>query len=196
MSDLYTSPADLAAQTRARSIDINVIDQAIADAFNKLPNEAELKRGLINYATTEGAADAYTITLAYPPLAYVDGMVITAKIHAPNTVAGAVINVNGLGNVGVKLANGNPIAAGDLQGITELRYNVSLNAFQLSSSLAAVGTTAIAAATATAAAQSASADAAASNASKISAAASAQAAASAAASLVVPPFVYFAEGVI
>lgn len=121
----YNSPADIAPVTRARSVDINTIDQGIDAAFDKLPAEDHLKRGTVNFAATTGAvANTYEAAMPYAPTAYVDGMAVNVKFHAANTgTDGATLNINGLGPKSIKRFDGSTVKAGDLQGVMDLRYN-------------------------------------------------------------------------
>lgn len=150
----YTPPADVAALTRARSGDINLRDDAVDAAFDKVPDEAKLKRGTVNYAVTAGTADAYTVTLPYVPSGYVDGLLVNAYIHATNTGA-ATVNVNSLGVKSVKLQGGGAPLAGDLQKFVDMRYSTTTGFFHVQGNTA--GSVADAAASAAAAAASASA---------------------------------------
>lgn len=126
----YTAPPPLAPVTKARSVDINSLSAAVAAAFEKLPDEFSLKRETLNFAVTTGPVNAYLISLAYPPLTYVDGMLVVARFHAANT-GPATIKVNTLGAVKVALTNGEHVSAGDLQGVIELRYNAAQLAFNV-----------------------------------------------------------------
>jgi hypothetical protein len=150
----YTPPTDVAALTRARSGDINLRDDAVDAAFDKVPDEAKLKRGTVNYAVTGGAANAYTAALAYVPSGYVDGLLINAYIHANNTGA-STVNVNSLGVKSIKLQGGGEPLAGDLQKFVDLRYSTTTGFFHVQGNTA--GSVSDAAASAAAAAASASA---------------------------------------
>lgn len=150
----YTPPTDVAALTRARSGDINLRDDAVDAAFDKVPDEAKLKRGTVNYAVTGGAADAYTVTLPYVPSGYVDGLLVNAYIHATNTGA-STVNVNSLGVKSIKLQGGGVPLAGDLQKFVDLRYSTTTGFFHAQGNTA--GSVSDAAASAAAAAASASA---------------------------------------
>lgn len=67
-----------------------------------------------SYASTGGAADAYTLTLAPAVTAYTAGQIFIAKIHAANTGA-STIDVNGLGAKTIKKNNDVDVAAGDIE---------------------------------------------------------------------------------
>lgn len=153
-NNYYTPPTDIAALTRARSGDINLRDDAVDAAFDKVPDEAKLKRGTVNYAVTGGAADAYTVTLPYVPSGYVDGLLVNAYIHATNTGA-STVNVNSLGVKSIKLQGGGNPLAGDLQKFVDLRYSTTTGFFHVQGNTA--GSVSDAAASAAAAAASASA---------------------------------------
>lgn len=180
----FTSPNDIAPITRARSVDINAFDQAVDAAFDKLPAEDLLKRGTINYAvTTAAVANAYAIELAYAPTAYSDGMGVTVKFHATNTgTTGATLDVNALGPKPIQRFDGTLVAASDLQGVMELRYNATTGAFHVGPNALALANQAQA--SATAAATSAGASAASASASASSATNSADSASASSASAV------------
>jgi hypothetical protein len=76
------------------------------------------------YVAADGLADAYTADIDPAPDALVDGMGIVVKIPVENTGA-STLNLNGLGPVPIKKANGNDVAAGNLRngGIYHLRYD-------------------------------------------------------------------------
>lgn len=182
----YTPPTDIAALTRARSGDINLRDDAVDAAFDKVPAEEKLKRGTVNYAVTGGAADAYTVTLPYVPSGYVDGLLVNAYIHANNTGA-ATVNVNSLGVKSIKRQNGDALTSGDLQKFVDLRYSTTTGFFHVQGSTAASVTSAsdsaaAAASSASAASSSASSAAASATAAQTSGSAIALAAALAASS--------------
>ena len=61
-NDYFTKPAELAPQTKARSVDINTLGQAVSSAFDKLPTELVLKRGTVNYAEDTGAVNAIAVS--------------------------------------------------------------------------------------------------------------------------------------
>lgn len=55
--------------------------------------------------TTGGTEPNYTVTVSPAPTAYVNGMTITFYAHQTLTSIGATINVNGLGNQSLAIAN-------------------------------------------------------------------------------------------
>ena len=130
------------AATRARASAINNALDAIDTGLALLPTEANIKRGLINYAVDSGAADAYVVTLPYTPLALTDGMQVVFKASAINTGA-CTINVDSLGAKSIKRQDGSAPIAGDIAAnkITELRYNSTSGYFEIQGSIgAAAGT--------------------------------------------------------
>ncbi|HEY5799979.1 MAG TPA: hypothetical protein VIT92_07150, partial [Burkholderiaceae bacterium] len=143
----YNSPVDVAAGVKVRSVDTNAVDSATDAAFDKLPTEANLKRGTINYAVTGGSVNAYTVTLPHTPSGLVDGLLVSAYFHIPNTLP-STINVNGLGAVAIKLMNGNDPAAGDLQRFGDLRYSILSGFFHVQANSAVASASASASASA------------------------------------------------
>lgn len=129
----YNSPVDIAPVTRARSTDINTIDQAIDTAFDKLPTEERLKQGRVTYTVDAGvAANAYVVALPYAPASYLDGLEVTMRPTRTNTGA-CTINVNGLGVKAIKRTDGTDPAANDIliDGVVTLRYNGNAGVFYL-----------------------------------------------------------------
>lgn len=129
----YTSPSDLAAQTKARSIDINNLDATIDAAFDKLPTELALKTGSANYGVDTGVvANSYVITLASAITSYTDGMEVKMRPTRTNTGA-CTLNVNGIGIVAIKRNEGTDPRASDIvaNGPVTFRFNSLDNSFYL-----------------------------------------------------------------
>lgn len=147
----YTPPTDIAAVTKALSVDINNIDAAVDAAFDKLPTEDRIKRGTINFAVDTGSADAYLVALPYVPSGYVDGLEVNFRPLNTNTGA-ATINVNSLGVKSLKRADGSDLSAGDITVGSPVmaRYSTETGYFHMngSSSVDAATTAVNAAATA------------------------------------------------
>lgn len=158
MSNLYyTSPTDVEAGAKIRSVDMNSIDAATDSAFDKLPTETNLKQGKVNYAVDSGAADAYVVSLPHTPASYADGLHVRFKATNTNTGA-STINVNSLGVKSIKKIDGTALSAGDLtaNGIYDIYYNSTTGFFYMSASATAGASATAAAASATAASTSAS----------------------------------------
>jgi len=86
------SAGDLTISTR------NVFSDAALTESLRVNNAGALSiRGSFNYSNDTGAADAYVVTLATPPLAYAAGMQVIFIAANANTGAAATLNVNGLG---------------------------------------------------------------------------------------------------
>jgi hypothetical protein len=130
------------AGTRARASSINTALDALDTGLALLPSEANLKRGLINYAVDSGAADAYVVTLTYAPASYTDGMQVVFKASAVNTGA-CTINVNALGVKSITRQDGTAPVAGDIGAnkITEIRYNSTSGQFEIQGSIGAASGT-------------------------------------------------------
>ena len=100
--------------TNAKAEDVDNKFDAITTGLDKLPTEAQLKRGTINYAgSSTGSANAYIVTLPYVPSGYVDGLEITFKANHTNTDT-ATIDVNSLGVKSIRDQQGTALSAGDL----------------------------------------------------------------------------------
>jgi hypothetical protein len=132
VSDLFTQPALITAVTRARSSDVNTLETAVAAAFTKLPNEAEVKQSTANYAAGTGVVNAYVVTLPYPPTSYTDGMEVCFKPSISNSGA-STINVNALGAKTIVNPDGSVLSAGaiPINGFSVIRYNATTGLFVL-----------------------------------------------------------------
>lgn len=133
MNNYYTSPADIAAATKARSVDINTLDASVDAAFDKLPSELALKSGAVNYAVDTGnIANIYVATLPAAVTALADGLEVVLRPTRSNT-GPATLNVNGLGNIPIKRFDGNDLKANDIlvPVPATLRYVASANAFYI-----------------------------------------------------------------
>jgi hypothetical protein len=132
----------MTAGTRARAGDVNDFLDGLEEGLDKLPSEANIKRGLINYAADTGAADAYAVTLTYAPAVYTDGMEVVFKASAVNTGA-STINVNALGIKSITRQDGTALIAGDIPAdkIVSIRYNSTSGNFELQSGLTGIAGT-------------------------------------------------------
>lgn len=119
----YARTYDFAARTKARGEEVKSELDALVAGFDKLPTEAQLKTGVINYAVDTGAANAYVVTLPYVPV-LADGIEVAFK--ATNASTGAsTLNVNSTGVKSILMADGTAMIA---DGITAgsmvvARYN-------------------------------------------------------------------------
>lgn len=178
----YTSPTDIEPLTKALSADINDIDAAIDNAFDKLPSESELKRGTVTYAVDSGATNAYVIALPYTPSGYVDGLNINFRPTNTNTGA-STVNVNGLGVKSIKRLDGSTLSPGDITVGCPIaaRYSTATGYFHIAGNSAVDASAAAASAAAALVSQNAASTSASNaNSSAIAAAASELAAASSA----------------
>jgi hypothetical protein len=133
MSDYFdASSSRISDGLTARAADVNTLRDQIGAGFDKLPSEDDLKKGTTNYAVDTGAADAYVVTLDYPPAAYTDGMLLVFKAAHANTGA-STVNVNALGVKALKRQNGNALVADDIVAdkIFSFRYNSTSGYFEL-----------------------------------------------------------------
>jgi hypothetical protein len=128
-NDFYTNSESISRRTLARAETLAAEFQAVQAGFDKLPTEAQLQRNTSTIATDSGAANAYVLTLAFPPAAYTANMEIVFRPGATNTGPATVnaFDQNGvlLGVKAVKRADGADVVAGDLPaaGYVTLRYD-------------------------------------------------------------------------
>ena len=154
--------------TTARADQINTIGQAVESGLDKLPSEAQIKRGLVDYGTDSGTANAYIVTMPFTDTVLVDGYRVEFKPTYSNTGA-STVDVDNLGIKSIFKSDGSALSANDLKagGLVSLRYDTTTGSFRLASSTPADATAAAASAAASAssaAASSASASAAATSA--------------------------------
>jgi hypothetical protein len=76
----------------------------------------------VPYAVASGSANTYAVTLSPAPTSLVAGMALAVKINVDSTGA-STINVNGLGAISIKKANGTDVTNLKSGGIYTLRYN-------------------------------------------------------------------------
>lgn len=105
----YFSFSSLTRDTLARAASLNAIFQAIKDAFDTLPDAAEIAEDRATYAADTGAADAYAISLSPAPSAYTAGMRVSFKAANANTGA-STLDVNSLGAKALKSYDGSALA--------------------------------------------------------------------------------------
>ena len=186
MSNLYYALQTWTKNTLARAENNQSLSAAIVAAFDKVPAQLDLEKGLVGYKATAGAADVYTVTSTYPIVAYTEGHHARLKIHATNTGA-STVNFDTLGAKSIKLPDGSNPAAGDLllDAILDITYdgtNYKMNTVLSSATAAAASATAAAADAVSTAADvvSTNADVVSTNADVVTAAASAEAAANSA----------------
>lgn len=119
----YARTYDFAARTKARGEEVKGELDALVAGFDKLPTEAELKTGVINYAVDTGAANAYVVTLPYVPV-LADGVEVAFK--ATNASTGAsTLNVNSTGVKSILMADGTAMIADGITvgSMVVARYN-------------------------------------------------------------------------
>jgi hypothetical protein len=137
MSDYFDfTTGRLVSGRTARSSEVNDIFDRIDVGLEKLPDEADLKSGTINYSAAGGTAGALTATLASAPTAYTDGMEVIIKSAYINPGA-TTINVNSLGIKDIRRFDGSALQEGDIGAnqIITMRYNSSTGFFHISGSM-------------------------------------------------------------
>ena len=119
MTNAYFDPTALTSNTLARAASVNSLFDAIEAGFDKLPTEANIKQGKVNYAVDTGAADAYVASLPHAPASLDDGLSVVLKISAGNTNTGSCnLTLNGLGPISIKTSDGSNPVAGEVPGDT------------------------------------------------------------------------------
>lgn len=131
----FTKPADLAPETKARSVDINALSSAVKVAFDKVPDLVPLYTDTMAYAVDTGAINAMVVTLSDNVEELVDGSAFTVKAAYGNNAA-TTIQVTGstaLGTFNVQRADGSAIVGGEWVAgqFLDLRYNATTGALQL-----------------------------------------------------------------
>ncbi len=112
-NEFYVNGDTLVGGTTANAADVKAEFDAIQSGFDKLPTEAQLKSGNLNYAVDSGAADAYVVTMPQTWTAYTAGWHLVMKVTNANTGA-STVNVDGLGVKSIKKTDGSALVAGDL----------------------------------------------------------------------------------
>jgi len=75
----------------------------------------------IPFAVASGSANTYTVTLTPAPTSYVNGMAVSVAINADATGA-STLNVNSIGAIPIKKANGNDATNLKQNGVYTFRY--------------------------------------------------------------------------
>ena len=133
-SEYFTSGTYYVADgTTVRASQLNNALDSLETGLDKLPTEAEIKKGLINYAADTGSVNAIEVALPYTATAYTDGMRVCFKAAYTNTSASVTINVDALGAVALKRQNGDDLLVGDIVSdrFYECWYNADTLQFDL-----------------------------------------------------------------
>lgn len=95
------------------------INKSIDNAFTTIFNSGDY----IYYCEASGSLNTYRVTIdEYTKKAYTKGMGIAVLINA-NSTGASTININGIGAVGIKKANGNDVTNLKANAIYTMRYN-------------------------------------------------------------------------
>jgi len=127
MTNGYFNDTDAAAleeNTNARATTVQSIFYSVRAGFDKLPTEAQLKRGRTTYAATVGgSANAIELTMPHTMASYTAGDTARFLVDTDNT-GSVTIDIDGVGPAAVKLPDGSDLAAGSLQGgsVAEVAY--------------------------------------------------------------------------
>lgn len=126
----------------AKAAKVNAIFDAIVAAFDMLPSPSALATGTENYAEATGPANHYAATI--PGFtAYIDGVTCLVRIPVTNT-GPCFLDVNGLGEIPMRRANGGSIGVGDAAGGAVLQMTVISGTFRITSGLSLLGVSAVA----------------------------------------------------
>ncbi|RJF80951.1 hypothetical protein D3877_12000 [Azospirillum cavernae] len=130
-NDYFTHENPEARRTVARAESVNGTFQAIEAGFDKLPAEGQVKRGTVSYGADSGIANAYRVTLPYPPTSYTEGMEVSFRVGVGNSAASTVdlYGASGalLGVKPIRRQDGGDTVVGDMPtgSMTTLRYDGS-----------------------------------------------------------------------
>lgn len=113
-NEFYTYGDTLIGGTTANAEDVGAEFNALVTAFDKLPTEAQLKSGQLNYVVDTGAANAYAVALPHTILSYAAGLTLTFKAANANTGA-STLNVDSVGVIPIVKTDGTALDAGDIQ---------------------------------------------------------------------------------
>lgn len=127
------------AAAKATASQINNIADEVAAAFDKIPDEVDVRGGIINLATNTGTAAAMVASLSYTP-SLADGYEVRISTSLAST-GPATLNLNGLGVKTLVNSDGTPIAIGSIAAgtIIDVYWDVANDQWVLSSSNHIVG---------------------------------------------------------
>lgn len=142
MTNGFYNPTSLTAHTRARTAEVNAQLTGVGAGFDKLPTEAEIKKGKIAFVATDtGVANAYVVALPYPRTTLEDGEEI--RFRAANTNDGAsTINRDGVGVVSVRDYGGSALTGGEIAAgaFTDVVYDAGFGYFRIVAPRVSIGT--------------------------------------------------------
>lgn len=126
MNDYFTPAADVAPDTKVRSVDYNNLLASILAAFDKFPALVALFTNSMNYAVDAGTVNALAITVNPVITALTDGYEARVKVAFANTSTTPTLNVNGLGAVVITRNDGSALHVADIPaGICRFSYNAT-----------------------------------------------------------------------
>jgi len=133
MSDYFNAQVNRVSNgVTARANDVNILRDETGAGFDLLPDPSVIKQGLVSYGSTGGTANAITVTMPFTQAVYTDGLVVVFKSLATNTGA-VTVQVDGLGIKSLVAQNGDALVAGDIiaSHIIQIRYNSTLDKFEM-----------------------------------------------------------------
>lgn len=110
---LWFNPSTLSAYTLAKASAVNSLMLSVQVAFDKLPDPAIIQQNRLGYCVDSGAANVLVVGMPIPLTAYTAGANLRVKVLNSNT-GPATINVDGLGAVPIKRADGSSLVGAEL----------------------------------------------------------------------------------
>ena len=144
MNEYYTYGDTLIGGTTANAEDVAAEFNGIVAGLDKLPTEAQLKSGQINYAVDAGSANTYVVAMPQTPLSLAEGYTLTFKVATTNTTT-STLNVDGLGAKSLVNTDGSVLQAGDLVAGAMVTVVYDGTKFQITSVMQGIINTAVAA---------------------------------------------------
>ena len=120
----WFNPSAISAYTLARTSQINGLFTAVQVAFDKLPDPSLIQQNRIGYVVDTGPANALAVAMPITLASYAAGICLRVKVLNSNTGA-ATINVDGLGAVAIKRADGSALLGAELLAgsVVDLTYD-------------------------------------------------------------------------
>ncbi|NRD80270.1 hypothetical protein HPT25_23390 [Bacillus sp. BRMEA1] len=108
------------------------MESSVQTSLGKADNSVQISDYVAHpgFGTTTNSGNAYSVTLTPAPTAYAGGMTVRVQLNADST-GSATLNVNSLGAIPLKSANGNDATSLKANGIYTFTYNASTGNFIL-----------------------------------------------------------------
>lgn len=120
----WFNPSAISAYTLARTSQINGLFTAVQVAFDKLPDPSLIQQNRIGYVVDAGTTNALAVAMPITLASYAAGICLRVKVLNSNT-GPATINVDGLGAVAIKRADGSSLVGAELLAgsVVDLTYD-------------------------------------------------------------------------